>query len=258
MKFTNLYDECDNIKKRLINALENFDCKTITDIYDNHFKSAPMLLPKEEIKHNNDKVLCLDLYGSIFKDFVIKQIAINEIVGDNWIREYMHVFFITSDKESKDLKLLFRFSDIETFTKGRDYNIDFSKDPTTGEVRENAYELLEDGSFIHYNISSVKLEELSENYSLGEIGRIIMTPNTPKDVSITEYITYNIKDILLFKGFEHNLIFEAVVSEDRGKFRLCVDVKIKDKNRVHHTITNDTGMLQNVMEGYYDLGNLKP
>jgi len=107
-------------------------------------------------------------------------------------------------------------------------------------------------------MSSIKLEELSQNYSLGAIGRIVMTPNVPKDVSITEYITYNVKDILLFKGFEHDLIFEAIVSEDRGKFKLGVDVKIKDKNRVHHTTTDEFGSLQNIMEGYYDLGNLKP
>ncbi|MFC3160486.1 hypothetical protein ACFP3I_25490 [Chryseobacterium arachidis] len=136
------------------------------------------------------------------------------------------------------------------------YDLDFSFE-RSGERVETAYELLPNGTFLEQTNISKSLQELSDNYKNGEIGTFLKSKST--DFVITDYITYKVLDILDFKGFEHDLNFELVAPLDENdKIRLGLDVKINDKDRVHHIVQLPLGRIQNVMEGYYDLGNLKP
>ena len=253
VKITN----CTEYKEYLLAVKENPDL----DLFFNHFRFKTgenvMMLPKCQSEHDKDFGRYDGLYGKEISNFKILQREINGIVGRNWNKKFMHIFFITESKDSMVLKLIFRFSDVEEFLQNK-YDLDFNFE-RSGERVETAYELLPNGTFIELTNISKSLQELSDNYKDGEVGNFLKSKST--DFVITDYITYKILDILDFNGFEHDLNFELVAPLDKNdntKIRLGLDVKVNDNDRVHHIVQSTSGGIQNIMEGYYDLGDLKP
>jgi hypothetical protein len=189
---------------------------------------------------------CDGMSGEPFftNNFKINKDEINRIVATNDQKKFLHFFFcnIKLPGSNNDLGLIFRFSDIET------YNTDEELDTNDGE----AYLLIDNGAIIQLD-SNTKFTQIRHEYKLGIANEIVIQPHH----ELTEYITYSMSNLLLFKGFEHDLVFELICKENnipQRTIRLGLVVYIKDKDRLHHiNITS-----KQYFEGYYDAGDLKP
>ncbi|WP_294276317.1 hypothetical protein [uncultured Chryseobacterium sp.] len=237
---------CDELKRQVITAVENADCdsefilgiKNYLNIFFND--PVPVDLFDEAKKLLNDE--CHNAQVAFKDSFLISKNWLNRIIGENWDKEFMHIFFIDDDGE---LSIVFRFSDTETFrsTVGQDINLDLNK--------ESAY-LLKNGQVIQFDRLSSDFSSLTAAYKQGIGNRI----STIQNSMLTEYITYSMKKIFLFNGFEHDITLElgCVVDSMNKKNRITLFTYVNDKDRIHHI--NQT--YAKVYEGYYDLGNLKP
>lgn len=189
----------------------------------------------------------------ILKDEINR--IINKAINDGVNNSYMHIFFI---EESRDLNLIFRFSDTKKF------------DTTGGTLElgnDNAYLLKSDGTVTQLDLATTNFTSIVENYRNGNLNNLIRAA-LPKNLSmITEYITYDMTQIRNFNDFEEDLNFELVCSLDDHDadlttpniFRLGLNVYIRDFDRLHHVeIDIESRKIELVYSGYYDLGNLKP
>lgn len=195
------------------------------------------------VRHYCDEFSGEPNFSCNFKIFVDEM---NRMINENIDKKYLHFFFCNIDlplSGKYDLGLIMRFSD----------NEDFSND----------YDLKSDNAYF-INNGQADLLEPSENFGMivtnfrNKIGGKISNNSFCK---LTEYITYDMDNIKLFDGFEHELIFEVIGKEvedtisGQMKLRLGLVVYIKDKDRIHHLRPMNG---KQFFEGYYDAGDLKP
>ncbi|WP_160139496.1 hypothetical protein [Chryseobacterium sp. c4a] len=242
---TRLELSCDELKKQVITAIENADCdeELLQEIKNswNIWFNDPILPRIYDEAKQLFKDECSKAGIKIRDSFIISKVWFNKIIGDNWDKEFMHIFFIDNNN---DLDIVFRFSDTENFksTIGNDIELDLNS--------ESAYSL-KNGQAIQFDRTSPDFSTLTSNYKEGVGEKISSIQNS----TLTEYITYNMKKIFLFNGFEHDVTLELIcIVDDKKKYRLTLCAYIHDKNRIHHI--NSVGA--RIYDGYYDLGNLKP
>lgn len=207
------------------------------------------VLPMHYVEISRAKHLFVENYcdpisgeSKFMNNFKINKNEINRIVDDNRGKVFLHFFFcnIQFPGGNNDLGLIFRFSDLNEYS-------------TEEELISNdglAYFLTNNGNVIQLASNSGFIQ-IRDDYRK-EVGeKIVIDPTTQE---LTEYITYEVRNLLLFKDFEHDLTFELICKEDgsSGKIRLGLAVYIEDKDRVHHVTSKQ------YFEGYYDAGDLKP
>lgn len=237
---TNLELPCEDLKKQLITIIENTDCDSellmVIKYYTNLYLNDPIFTYESDKRRFIEA--CAQAQIKVKDKFIIGKRLLNKIIGENWDKKFMHIFFTDNNG---DLSLLFRFSDIETFS-----NSNIEMDLNT----ESAYVLIAE-EFIKFDRNSSDFSSILSQYKNGIGNKIKLIENS----LLTEYITYSMKKIFLFNGFEDDVIFETICIEDENKKnRLTLCAYIKDSDRIHHIDSANN----KIYEGYYDLGNLKP
>ncbi|WP_449388586.1 hypothetical protein [Chryseobacterium lineare] len=237
---TNLDLSCEELKKELVTIIENADCDSELLIGIKYYLNLYLNDPIFTYESDKERFVnaCNTAQIKIKDEFIIDKKLFNKIIGENWDKRFMHIFFID---DNGDLSLLFRFSDIETFNASN-IKVDLNM--------ESAYTLKE-GEFTKLDRYSPDFDNISARYKSGVGSKIELIQNS----LLTEYITYSMKKIFLFNGFEDDVRFEVICIEDQNrKNRLTLCAYIKDSDRIHHIDAANN----KVYEGYYDLGNLKP
>lgn len=243
---------CEEIKKQLIKEIDSKSCKEI--LVENNFRLKALKLEKanvnlesivadpiSEIDAERNKLLFNNNYEGMFRDeFTIGQAEINRVIGENWGKKFLHIFFINHPNVDNELSIVLRFSRIETFDD-TNWNLDLS--------RESAYWLADDGTLIPFNSSSERFTILKDNYITGIGARILNSP----DAELTYYVTYEMSKILSFNGFEQDIVFDVMCVYKNAMRKLGVQTFVRDNDRIHHYELSVP-----IYEGYYDLGNLKP
>ncbi|BEV05640.1 MULTISPECIES: hypothetical protein [Chryseobacterium] len=219
-------------------SCDKFDSNRKISTYKAFASEEP--LPSDEAQINRE--LFNTLYGSDFKNndsFIIKRKVINDIVGSNWTKNYLHIFFVNDKTNQSKLSLVFRFSMTETFNYA---NLDDISD-------DSAYWLMDNGTVEAFNNSDDSFSNIMRSFREG-VGTKISKKSNSK---LTEYITYDMSKLLLFKGFEQDIVYELMCKKEGYDIRVGLQTLIDDKDRIHHY---DIGGA--ITKGYYDLGNLKP
>jgi len=209
-----------------------------------YMSADPIADPIPPIDARNNRDLFEQVYqGITFKNiFKINNSAINKMIGENWSKKYLHIFFINDKDVNNELSLVFRFSRVE--------NLDINNLNITDFEKESAYWLLNDGDINSFDSNSEKFSILKEKFEKG-IAKELLKPD---NIELTYYITYDVPKILSFNGFEQDIVFEIMCVVKKGKIQIGLQTFIDDRDRIHHN--DDTG--SPVYKGYYDLGNLKP
>ncbi|UKB84452.1 hypothetical protein LF887_02020 [Chryseobacterium sp. MEBOG06] len=232
---------CKELKEELITIITNMDCDDQQLLEIRYLMANYISDPIPDEEYIRGKELFNTNYSNKFRDeFIITKKEINKIIGENWDKKYLHIFFID---DNGDLGILFRFSDIETFS------------PTNFEIdlnNETAY-ILRGQMAESFNRSSPSFFNIKQNYKNGVGTKIIA--GIDSNPVLTEYVTYQMRKIFLFNGFEQDLKFEVICVTVENKLRLTLTVKVKDSDRVHHFAMATRALFY---EGYYDLGDLKP
>ncbi|NIF05353.1 hypothetical protein F3J23_07850 [Chryseobacterium sp. Tr-659] len=232
-----------------VNSLQFVNLENLENFFTKESNVTRMVLPWHYVKVYYAKYLfvtqyCNDESGEPFftNSFKISADEMNRIVKDNSDKEYLHFFFCDVKLPTgSDLGLILRFSHIE------DYGEYGSYDSET----DNSYFIASGGrATLLDNTNS--FNKIVSEYETG-IGTIIEKDSSTQ--TLTKYITYEMSNIQIFNGFEHELTFELICKEEGGKLRIGLVVYIKDKDRIHHT---NTTMRKDYYEGYYDAGDLKP
>ncbi len=229
--------QCEQIKNYIKSLIDSIPCEKIID--DDSFRKKTFVGKpiSDDIASFNSSAF-QNYFGNVVSNqiFEIEKEEINYIVEENTNRDYLHVFFVNEEIHSVNkLNLAFRFSDIKIFKKD---TLDLNP------KNEAAYWLR--------NRKAVKFTgldgftDLNNNYKNGIGQAIANSPNT----KLTEYVTFDMSDILLFQGFEHDLKFELMAVNENKLRRISIQVKVKDTQRIH--------TLPNKYEGYYDFGNIRP
>ncbi|MDI9308867.1 MAG: hypothetical protein QM535_01530 [Limnohabitans sp.] len=187
---------------------------------------------KDEIKLNDN--------------FLIKMDSINTVIEKN-DKNYLHIFFTTKAYTTNSLDIILRFSNTQEFDFNQlsDWDLNFDN--------EQAYFISSDGKLIEYTKLNQSFKVLKEKFEEGAM-KIIEPENS--EMKATYYITYEMKNIKDFNGFEQDITLELGCTIDtNNKFRLNLFSKIRDTNKTKkHPYPID----KNGYEGYYDLGTLHP
>lgn len=242
----------ERIKQELLKEVESLQFVNLENLENLFFREsnvARMVLPWHYVKVYYAKYLFVTQYcdpesGEAFftNNFKISADEMNRIVNDNNTKKYLHFFFCNVKLPAgNDLGLILRFSDIEDYAEHGSYD----------SANENSYFIASGGRAMLLNASN-SFNDIVRDYE-GGIGTMI-EKNTSNQ-TLTKYITYEMSNIKIFNGFEHELTFELICKDENGKLRIGLVVYIKDKDRVHHTSSR---MAKNYYEGYYDAGDLKP
>ncbi|GEJ46919.1 hypothetical protein [Chryseobacterium sp. ON_d1] len=249
----------ERLKQELLNEVENLqfvNLENLENIFLKESNVARTVLPWHYVKVYYAKYLFVAQYcdpesGEPFftNNFKISADEMNRIVNDNKNKRYLHFFFCNVKLPGgNDLGLILRFSDIE------DYENNGSYDSET----DNSY-FISNGGRANLLDKAIQFSNIIYEYKNG-IGTIIESDSSKQ--KLTNYITYEMANIHMFNGFEHELTFELICKEEveeieeaEEKFRIGLVVYIKDKDRIHHT---NTQMKKDYYEGYYDAGDLKP
>jgi len=230
--------DCQEIRNTLKKVIDDIPCEELDFEKMTDILSIDVGKPIPEATAEIYQADLLSYFGNDFQySFTIQKNEINKIVSENATRDYFHVFFVNEKQGMIDkLNVVFRFSDIRKFKSD------------TLELylkNENAYRL-NNGLTQKFNASSDSFPDLRSGY-LNGIGAVAAAkPNT----ILTEYITFDMKDVLAFNGFEQDLDFELMCVAKNGMGRLGLQVYITDSDRIHTP--------SGTHSGYYDLGSLYP
>lgn len=237
----------EQLRKQLTEIINNnFDKFSNKRIFNLGLFFVGKPMPSEHAKNNRDLFERYYLNGHpdnkiADNKFLINKDEINKIIGENWTKDYFHVFFVNDKDNPNTLSLIFRFSDIETFNVSNIDNLDDDK----------AYRLL-NGRIIPHTNTDTAFSQLQSEFENGNIGERIKKV-LGIDTEITLYTTYEMSEVLLFRGFEEDITLELMCKLEGYNLRLGLQTYVKDQDRIHHKTA-----IGPVYEGYYDLGNLKP